>query len=250
MVKYVKFTGGDFIIEPKKHKRKIKRYLIYTSDATEHVDRQIRIYPSVCTGVGILFLCVIIIAFLAISQNGLFLNISLPNQKEQKIQIQDLEEKNKALEEEVKNLSSNVLALSETLQQKIDSETKLQAELTDLSLPTDFPLNRAASITESTEGDPMCIFAASEGSFVIAAATGTVIAVEDNEEYGHSISIDHGNGYVTIYKNKGEAQVKVGDEVLKGMTLYIVSEENTSLGYQMLFQGNYINPMEMLSIRG
>lgn len=237
-------------MEPKKHKRKIKRYIIFTSDATNHADRQIRIYPSVVVLLGIVLCMLVGAGVFYVAENDLFQNLAAKNQEEQAMALQDLEEKNKALEEEVKNLSSNVTALSETLQQKIDSETKLQAQLTEYSLPTDFPLNRAASITEVTEGNPMCIFSASEGSFVIAAAKGTVTAVEDDAEYGHSITIDHGNGYVTVYKNKGDAQVKVGDEVLKGMTLYIVGSENTSLGYQMILGGNYINPMEMLAISG
>lgn len=237
-------------MEPKKHKRKIKRYIIITSDATNHVDRQIRIYPVVGVIIGLLFCGLIAAGALYVAENDLFQSMMTRNQEQQAIAMQDLEEKNRALEDEVKNLSSNVTALSETLQQKIESETNLQAQLTEFSLPTDFPLNRAASISEAAEGDPMCLFAASEGSFVIASAMGTVTAVEDDAEYGHSITIDHGNGYVTIYKNKGDAQVKVGDEVMKGMTLYIVGEENTTLGYQMIFEGNYINPMEMLAISG
>lgn len=237
-------------MEPKKHKRKIKRYIILTSDATNNVDRQIRLYPSAILILILLFCGVVAAGILYVAENDLFQSMAAQNQQRQTLMLQDLEEKNKALEEEVKNLSSNVIVLSETLQQKVDSETKLQAELTELSLPTDFPLNRAASITESTEGNPMCIFAASEGSFVIAAAKGTVIAVEDDAEYGHSITIDHGNGYVTVYKNKGDVQVKVGDEIMKGMTLYIVGEENTSLGYQMMLEETYINPMEMLAISG
>ncbi len=237
-------------MEPKKHKRKIKRYVILTSDATDNVDKQIRIYPAVCWALVLLFCGLVAAGGIFAAEYGSFLDGQAGSREQQAMVMQDLEEKNQALEEEVKNLSSNVDALSETLQQKIQSETQLQAQLTELSLPTDFPLNRAASITEVTEGNPMCIFTASEGSFVIVSAMGNVTAVEDDGEYGHSITIDHGNGYVTIYKNKGEVQVKVGDEVMKGMTLYIVGSENTTLGYQMIYQGNYINPMEMLAISG
>lgn len=237
-------------MEPKKHKRKIKRYIILTSNAANRADRQIRIYPSVCLILALLLFGLFAAAGLYVAQNDLFQNIAARNQEQQALAMQDLEEKNKALEEEVKNLTSNVTVLSETLQQKIQAETQLQAQLNEFSLPTDFPLNRAASITEVTEGSPICIFSAAEGSFVIAAAMGTVTAVEEDAEYGHSITVDHGNGYITIYKNKGETQVKTGDQVLKGMTLYIVGSENTSLGYQMIFEGNYINPMEMLAISG
>lgn len=237
-------------MEPKKHKRKIKRYLILTSNATNSSGRQIRVYPSVCLFLLLLLCGLTAAGVLYAAKKDVFDSMFAGQKEKQAAQLKDLEEKNQALEEEVKNLSSNVSALSETLQQKMDSEAKLQAQITEISLPTDFPLNRAASITEVTEGNPMCIFSASQGSFVTAAAMGTVVSVEDDAEYGHSVVIDHGNGYVTIYKNKGDVQVKAGDEIMKGMTLYIVGEENTSLGYQMMLEGNYINPMEMLAISG
>ena len=62
--------------------------------------------------------------------------------------------------------------------------------------------------------------------------------------------MDHGNGYVTIYRNQGDAMVKQGDSVVQGTTLFMIGEDNTKLGYQMLKDGTYINPMDMLAISG
>jgi len=88
------------------------------------------------------------------------------------------------------------------------------------------------------------------GVTVVATASGTVSAVNDDGEYGHSVWVDHGNGYITIYRNQGEVIVKQGDTVAQGTTIYMIGEENTKLGYQMLKDGNYISPMDMLSISG
>ena len=62
--------------------------------------------------------------------------------------------------------------------------------------------------------------------------------------------IDHGNGYVTIYRNDSKPVVKAGDSVVQGTTLFLIGEDNTKLGYQMQLDGTYINPTSMLSISG
>ena len=77
---------------------------------------------------------------------------------------------------------------------------------------------------EVTEGEPMCIFHASVGTTVVAVASGTVMAVNDDETYGHSVWVDHGNGYITIYRNKGDATVAVGDSVVQGTTLFVIEK--------------------------
>ena len=96
----------------------------------------------------------------------------------------------------------------------------------------------------------MCIFTAAAGAMAVSTASGTVIAVNDDSEYGHNIWIDHGNGYVTIYRNQGDVKVKQGEEVTQGTTLFLISDENSKLGYQMMKDGVYINPMDMLVISG
>ena len=129
-------------------------------------------------------------------------------------------------------------------------EQVVAATLEKQSLPTEFPLTSSASMEEVTEGEPMCIFHASVGTTVVAVASGTVMAVNDDETYGHSVWVDHGNGYITIYRNKGDATVAVGDSVVQGTTLFVIGEDNADLGYQMQKDGSYINPMDMLAISG
>ena len=100
------------------------------------------------------------------------------------------------------------------------------------------------------EDVPICVFTASQGTTVVATASGTVTAVNDDAEYGHNVWVDHGNGYVTIYRNQGDPSVKQGDSVVQGTTLFLIGESNTRLGYQMMKDGSYINPMDMLAISG
>ena len=132
----------------------------------------------------------------------------------------------------------------------MQSENELSATLEKQSLPTEFPLTGSASMEEVTDCEPMFIILASVGTTVVAVASGTVMAVNDDETYGHSVWVDHGNGYITIYRNKGDATVAVGDSVVQGTTLFVIGEDNADLGYQMQKDGSYINPMDMLAISG
>ncbi len=89
-----------------------------------------------------------------------------------------------------------------------------------------------------------------EGNSVIASADGTIISITTDASYLHSIKIDHGNGYVSIYRNDGEAMVKEGDEVVRGAILYVIGEDNTELGYQVTYDEKYMDPMELINIDG
>jgi len=176
--------------------------------------------------------------------------VSVRNE-EQLLKITELDEEKRALEAEVDTLKQHVQILSDTVNEKVQSEAELAAKIENQSTPTEFPLTGSASMEESLDGDkPICIFQASEGTTVIATASGTVTAVYDDEVFGHSIVIDHGNGYVTIYRNQGDANVKQGDSVVQGTTLYIITKDNGKIGYQMMQDGAYINPMDMLAING
>lgn len=177
---------------------------------------------------------------------------------EQVATIKSLEEKNALLEQEKLALETEIVGLNETLQilsetvsQKAQSESDLMAQIEKQSVPTEFPLNGSASMKETTIDDaPICVFDASVGSAVVATASGSVIGVKDDAKYVHSIWIDHGNGYITIYRNAGQPRVQVGDSVVCGTALYIIEERKEDMGYQMMKDDAYINPMELMSING
>ncbi len=162
-----------------------------------------------------------------------------------------LEEEKLALETEIVGLQETVQILSETVSQKTQSESELKAQIEKQSMPTEFPLNGSATMEEKTMDDaPICVFDASIGSAVVATASGTVTSVKNDAEFVHSIWVDHGNGYTTIYRNAGEPRVQEGDSVVCGTALYIIEDRKEEMGYQMMKDGAYISPMEMLSING
>lgn len=244
-------------MQRKKHKRKMNYVVIVTSDAADASVKQFRIRPWVLQ-VIIFVLCVIIGVLIGvlIYEGQIWEAINRSNTEKQETILQLEEEKSvlndekKELENQIAELKDKIQILSETVNEKVQNENELTAQLEKQSLPTEFPLNGSASMEEVTEGDPVCVFTASVGITVVATAKGTVTAVNDDGEYGHNVWIDHGNGYITIYRNQGEAMVKQGDSVAQGTTLFLIGEENNKLGYQMLKDGTYINPMDMLAISG
>lgn len=71
--------------------------------------------------------------------------------------------------------------------------------------------------------------AAPEGSAVLAAAEGTVLAVFEDDMLGWTVTVQHASGWVTHYANlAGEVAVTAGDRVTAGQTLGTVGR--TALG--------------------
>lgn len=67
--------------------------------------------------------------------------------------------------------------------------------------------------------------AASVGTAVLAASSGTVVKIYDDELYGTTVVIDHGDGLMSTYSNLAAAPtVAVGDTVLFGETIGAVGD--------------------------
>lgn len=241
-----------------KKKNKINHFVFVTTDDKDTEIKRYQVRPWLLW-LAIAVLCVILGATLGyISYEEKIWRAVDARSDEQVATIktleeakQQLEQENLALETEIVGLNETVQILSETVSQKTQSESELKAQIEKQSMPTEFPLNGSASMEEKTIDDaPICVFDASIGSAVVATASGTVTGVKDDAEYVHSIWVDHGNGYTTIYRNAGEPRVQEGDAVVCGTALYIIEERKEEMGYQMMKDGAYISPMEMLSING
>lgn len=233
-----------------RHKRKSSHMLLVTSDAVDAGVKQYRIHPWFMYTL-LLILCVVLgvlIGYFAYERDALWERETEAQEQQEAIAL--LEQEKAELETEIATLNEKIQILSDTVNQKTQSELQLSEQLEKQTTPTEFPLTGSASMEEAAEGEPMCIFTAASGAMVVATAGGTVIVVNDDSEYGHNIWVDHGNGYVTIYRNQGEVKVKQGEEVTQGTTLFLISDENSKLGYQMMKDGVYINPMDMLVISG
>ena len=233
-----------------RHKRKVSHILIYTTDAVDADTKQVRIHPWVLAGVTLIVCCVLgAVIGCAVYEGELWGRIREHDASQNAALIAAQDEKD-ALQEKIDEQDAKIEMLSITIQDQTQQIAELQAQIAEQSVPTDYPLTGSASMTVITDGDPMVEFTATEGSTVVAAGKGVVTAVEEDEVYGSRVVIDHGNGYVSIYRNKGESQVKAGDEVASGTTLFMVTEDNRQLGYQIKENDVYIDPTTIIAIKG
>lgn len=188
-------------------------------------------------------------------------------------QIEELTTTNQALVVENEELQASVQVLSST----VNLQAERQEEAAKLSIPTEFPVNGKVSMLEVTQAQidakqqeaanaeegqeveqlasdkPIMIFTVTDinsGSSVIAAGSGTVTAVEEDPLYGKVVEIDHGNGYVSYYRNAGAAKVAVGDNVTRGTVLFVVGANNNIIGFQITLDGQYIDPAIVVDIAG
>lgn len=248
-------------MKTRKHKRRINRVVIVASDAVDTGVRQVRLNQQaiwilvivLCVGIGY------VLGRILYEEQYKAQIWENANKKIEEVQelnrqlqgeLETAERQRLDLESEIIALNGKIDILSDTVNQKTEAENSLKEQMVQQSTPSLFPMTGSASIEEIAEGEPTCILNGTEGTTVVAAANGVVTAVEEDPDYGSRVTVDHGNGYVTIYRNKGECLVKAGDTVVQKTTLFVIGSSNTKLSYQIQKNGEFINPMQMIEISG
>lgn len=93
-------------------------------------------------------------------------------------------------------------------------------------------------------------FAASYGSKIRAADSGTVIFAGWYGGYGRAVIIDHGNGITTLYGHTSELYVSEGQTVERGQAIGAVGSTGFSTGPHLHFEvrrnGTPVNPIDYL----
>lgn len=239
--------------EDSKRKRKTNYTVMLFVDSKEGNVRQMSIGPalieSVAVAAVIALAAIVILAVTCYRGKSSIENLEAEN-AQQRADIEKLTEENADLISLREELSDKVTILSDTINQKVEEEEALEEARAQAHMPIGFPMSSSASLEEVDGENPMVKLNGSVGSSIIASADGTVISITTDSGYLHCIRIDHGNGYQSIYRNDGDAMIKEGDEVVRGAILYVIGEENTALGYQIMYDEKYIDPMELINIDG
>lgn len=248
-------------------KRKITYTIMLTSDAPGASVRTMHIKSGAVAAVFfVLFVAVICYTvYVTITMAGL-----RDRNARQLEQLVQMKEENETMASEKGALENRVSSLEETLNRKEEQEHELVAAHEENYIPKGFPMSGAAQIKEEDaageetaeaqdEGglkvEPNAewkelIFVAAEGTKVVATAPGTVKEVREAEGEVSYVVIDHGNGYVTTYRNLGSPIVEEGSQIVKGVALFLVGEENTETGYSIRKDDEYIDPLELIEIKG
>ncbi len=193
----------------------------------------------------------IIIIWLVVMINNLKIaNLTVESLKSQ---LSDLKETTNNLVRENDELQDKVEILSDTVNDKVHQEEQREAEIAKSYVPTGFPLKGAASYSDTVtelDGNPIAYFQAPQGTSVLAAANGTVSSVSAGDTGEYVVTIDHGNGYCSIYRSAANPKVSEGAEVTGQTELFVTGAGSEQLGYQITKDGEYIEPMELMNIDG
>lgn len=251
-------------------KSKISYTVMIISDSAKRHHREFHIKAGAVGAVSFVAFSLLVCMICYVVYSSITLSDSMERSRAQLEQIQQLEEANEQLELEKEELKGKIAILSDTVNQKVEEERARMVLEEEAHRPKGFPLSgtaqvkneegveeqetedeeETATVMQENEEKKEIIFNASAGTQVIASGAGIVTAVGADADYGNIVTIDHGNGYVSNYRNGGEAMVKVGSEVTRGAILFVVGEENTETGYSISKDDTYVDPMEMIEING
>ena len=255
--------------KPRKHRHKRHyTFMVISGDSDgstkrlhlNHFKTQLLAYTAF--GIALVIICYII--YSAITINHL-----RSIEMEQKAQIDELTNESATLEASNGELETKVQQLSAALNQRLEDEQISAEEAETLAVPTGFPLTGTASMTpavddpndtkvtkltednqDSATGNPLVLFDSAAGNSVIASGSGTVQTVTTDVKFGNMVTIDHGNGYISIYRNMGDPLVTEGSAIDKGDIIFVITEDNTTLGYQIQQDEQYIDPEDLIEING
>ncbi len=94
------------------------------------------------------------------------------------------------------------------------------------------------------------------GTPVIAAGHGTIIKAGWDSGYGRRVEIQHANGYVTTYSHLASFArgIEEGARVRQGQVIGAIGSSGLSTGphlhYEVIVNGNFVNPMKIRLPRG
>lgn len=95
--------------------------------------------------------------------------------------------------------------------------------------------------------------AASIGTPIVAAAAGKVVTAGWQPRYGYVISIDHLNGWVSVYAHCSKLFVGTGQSVQQGQKIAAVGQTGNTTGphlhLETIYNGEHLDPLQKLPSR-
>jgi septal ring factor EnvC (AmiA/AmiB activator) len=99
-------------------------------------------------------------------------------------------------------------------------------------------------------GGPGLELRAAAGTPVQAVFSGRVVFADRYADYGHTVIVDHGEGYFTVSAGLLKPRVQVGQDVSPGTTLGEITDQGhgAALYFEIRFTGDPVNPSEWFGI--
>lgn len=165
-----------------------------------------------------------------------------------------LEESNQSLSETNKALEAEIAALrlkAESGEQETVKEEEEQDE-EDLAIPRRYPSSSSSVLSFYTQEQPYLSINTHKEGNIIATGSGTVTQVTSDDTYAVIVEIEHKKGYMTRYmcRQQTDVSTSVGAQVEAGDTLFEITVDDTQLDYQIIFEGEPIDPLTVIEAKG
>lgn len=179
-------------------------------------------------------------------------------------QVDSQEQMIQQLETEKENLSNELTALkqeNEALRQNAEAGTQEEQDESveeadadsDNGIPRRYPTSgTSGKLSSYSEEQPyLAISTHTEGS-IVATGDGMITKVSSDDTYPVIVEVEHDKGYQTRYMCRQEADVQAteGAQVEAGDTLFTITIDDSQLDYQILFEGEPIDPLTVIEAKG
>lgn len=122
-------------------------------------------------------------------------------------------------------------------------------------LPSSWPLTEPGFVTQGLlaaggADHPGVDIAVPTGTYIRAAGPGVVEVAQDDPIYGLFVTLEHGNGYRTVYGHASQLLVQPGDSVRRNEVIALTGSTGRStaphLHFEVLRDGEPVDPMSIL----
>lgn len=243
-----------------RHKRKETVSLILVSNIDNASKSCTFSVGAFRAAVGLAVLLILVILAAGIYSGGVRLKAAdLEKQAlEANRKVLELEDRTLALEEErsALQLELETLIMEKTMEEEETKEAEgvtpeVEAKNLAAGLPRIYPSDGVGVLKKTfSEDHPYLSIAIPEGDNVVATGDGVILAVDYHDDYVHSIEIEHENGYVSRYfcDRNVTINVEAGEKVKAGEPLFAVTVDQTQLHYQVLLEGEALNPFSVMKL--
>ena len=87
-----------------------------------------------------------------------------------------------------------------------------------------------------------------QGTPIYASRSGTVTIATYSSTAGNYVSLNHGDGYSSVYMHMTHYVVKVGEYVKAGQLLGYMGSTGPHLHFGISYKGTYVNPADYMNL--
>lgn len=178
---------------------------------------------------------------------------------ESKASIEELADINARLGETISSLNDQVIEDQRAfnkIQATIDEQEQIADQAAvEAAIPSAMPIKGNGAVAVEDPYDSIeegastgIVFSAIAGTIVVATGSGVVESIEPDVAYMNRITVNHENGYKTLYRIPCEASVSVGNYLSRNDMLASLGQDGF-VAYEIVYNGEVIDPQQVIAFK-